>query len=565
MSYSATIKSLVNNNRLSRLQRGSKARVEIKALQNILKAIGFGKELGWAKYGADGYYGAGCTKAVLAFLRKNKMKGDGKSVSTEAAKKILKLYNVVDDLCYIQDSINDDEVEKVYYKGSREKADIVSMQTVLNDMGYGKELNWARYKADGNYGGGSTRAVLAFSKANGINSDGTKLTKDLAKIMVNTYSPYLGNDWFVDPDGPKKSGGKGAPMSASAPASYSSGSAAASAGSGALSNIKVSVEGKYNVVTDGTVTKKFKRFRKGGFTYGSEKMIDFIKGNKTLLEDYGITESAMNVMMAVSENEGNLDAINTWDNCYMTFGMFQWTLGPKHGNGELPSLLKKIKEAEPEVFAEYYGKYGLDVSSDTGNIYGFVSLNGTKVQRSTDKEQFRSAHWSFIFWKGGHNKFIQAIEVEHALSRLKTFYWKMKINGFPIADIITSEYGVGLILDNHVNRPGYVKPCIRQAMQETGLMNPKTWGTREELKVIDAYIRIRATYGGSPMTHANKRAAVTKKYVTKGIISNERNSFKYTDIASRDANSVGVGKPMDFDQDEYPEIKSTFIDAYTEF
>ena len=141
----------------------------------------------------------------------------------------------------------------------------------------------------------------------------------------------------------------------------------------------------------------------------------------------------------------------------------------------------------------------------------------------------------------------------------------MKINGFPIADIITSEYGVGLILDNHVNRPGYVKPCIRKAMQETGLMNPKTWGKREEQRVIEAYVRIRATYGGSPMTHANKRAAVTKKYVTNGLISMERNSFKYSDVASRDASTVGVGKPLEFEQEEYPEIKAEFLDEFTEY
>ena len=563
MSYFATVKSLVVNNRLSRLTRGSRSRVEIKALQHILKALGYEKELNWAKYGADGGYGGSTVRGVSAFLRKNKMKGDGGSVSPEAAKKMLKLYYVVDDLCYIQDAINDDEVEKVYYRGSREKADIVALQTTLKALGYGKELNWAKYKADGAYGASCTAAVKAFAKAQGVQSDGTKLTKDLAKIMVDTFSGGLGAKWFVDPDGDKRSSGGG--TSAPAAMAMASSSAGGKSTSG-LQGITNTIQGKYNVATDGTITGKFKRFRKGNFVYGSQKMVDFIKGNKELLEDYGITESAMNVMMAVSENEGNLDAINTWDNCYMTFGMFQWTLGAKHGSGELPALLKKIKEAEPEIFAEFYGKHGLDVASDTGNVYGFVTLNGKKINRAQDKAQFRSGEWSFVFWKGGNtNKYIKAIQVEHALSRLKTFYWKMKINGFPIADIITSEYGVGLILDNHVNRPGYVKPCIRKAMQETGLMNPKTWGKREEQRVIEAYVRIRATYGGSPMTHANKRAAVTKKYVTNGLISMERNSFKYSDVASRDASTVGVGKPLEFEQEEYPEIKAEFLDEFTEY
>jgi len=561
-SYASTIRSLAASNSLGKLTHKSKSKIEIKALQNVLKEIGYSKELNWAKFGADGDYGRGTTTAMSEFLKRNKIKGDGTSVPKQAADRMVRLYNIVDDLRYLQDSLNDDDVEKVFCKGSKEKADIVALQTVLNDLGWGESLNWKRYGADGDYGSGTIRTVSAFGKKQGVETDGLKLPKALATILVNKYKASLGDDWFVDPDGPAHSEKhESKPMAA---ASSAGASVAASSGAG-WASIKSTIQGKYFAVTDGTATKKFKRFRKGGFTYGSEKMMDFIKNNKDLLADYDITESAMNVMMAVSENEGNLDAINTWDNCFMTFGMFQWTLGPKNGSGELPALLKKIKEAEPEIFAEYYGNHGLDVSSDTGNVYGFATLNGKKLNRAQDKAAFRGPKWMFAFWKGGHNKYIKAIEVEHALSRLKTFYWKMKINGFPISDIITSEYGVGLILDNHVNRPGYVKPCIRKAMQQTGLMNPKTWGEAEEMKVINAYIKIRATYGGSPMTHANNRAAVTKKYVTNGTISTARNSFKYTDVASRDASSIGVGKPMEFEQHEYPEIKGEFIDEFTEF
>ena len=44
--------------------------------------------------------------------------------------------------------------------------------------------------------------------------------------------------------------------------------------------------------------------------------------------------------------------------------------------------------------------------------------------------------------------------------------------------------------------------------------------------LIDAYLKIRVTYGKSPMTDAEKRARVTKKYLTDGIISDRRGSFK---------------------------------------
>ena len=92
---------------------------------------------------------------------------------------------------------------------------------------------------------------------------------------------------------------------------------------------------------------------------------------------------------------------------------------------------------------------------------------------------------------------------------------------------MTSEYGVGLLLDNHVNRPAYVKPCVEKAMNQTNLKKPQNWGTAEERKLINTYLKIRETYGKYPMTDADKRADVTKKYLDKGIISDKRGSFKY--------------------------------------
>jgi len=64
-------------------------------------------------------------------------------------------------------------------------------------------------------------------------------------------------------------------------------------------------------------------------------------------------------------------------------------------------------------------------------------------------------------------------------------------------------------------------------MNQTNLKKPQNWDTAEERKLITAYLKIRETYGRSPMTDANRRAKVTKKYLDKGIISDKRGSFKY--------------------------------------
>ena len=224
-------------------------------------------------------------------------------------------------------------------------------------------------------------------------------------------------------------------------------------------------------------------------------------------------------MIAVAENEGNLDAINTWDNAFLSFGLFQWTAGQGSAKGELPALLARIKAEDRDLFDKYCGQHGLDVVGVTpGPVYGYFSLRGTTIKTPATKEQLRQAPWAFYFWLAGQDPAVQAMEIKHALGRLDQFYSteRYKVdNKHRVSELVTSEYGVGLILDNHVNRPAYVKACLAKALAQTGLRNPGEWGTEEERTLIDAYLKIRVTYGKSPMTDAEKRARVTKKYLTR--------------------------------------------------
>jgi hypothetical protein len=281
------------------------------------------------------------------------------------------------------------------------------------------------------------------------------------------------------------------------------------------------------VVSSGNLEAAFRPFRRGLYTVGRQKAADFIAAHREDLEALQLSPSAINIMLPVSENEGNLDAINTWDNSFMTFGMFQWTIGASEDEGELPALLKKIKQADEGVFHEYFQLYGLDVSENTGEVYGYLTRDGQLVKSVASKNTFRSPEWAFRFWHAGQDPKVMATEIEHAVSRLKTFYWKNshRVNGHLIADLITSEYGVALILDNHVNRPGYVRPCLERALRQTGLSHPERWTTQEEETLLEAYLTIRETFGSSPMTHAAQRAAKVRDFRRRGILSGERGSF----------------------------------------
>jgi len=505
MSYQDTLKKLLTDGTVnSVLSRGSSHKTEVQALQYILHELGFDSIMNWQTYGADGDYGSGTTKAVKDFAKRNSLKGDGTEVTPDILKRLLLGYDIVDEIRHLQDAVKNSKVKEYYYYGSNHPTAVAALQTLLYILGFGSLLKFQQYGANGQYDNNVVAAVRAFATREGIESDGKGLNKKIAKRILSKFKPYFGDDL----------------IKVSEPVTVTTGE---------LHISQVVRRGKTRViVSDGNLEAQFTKFRKGLYTSGRQKPIDFINNNKDSLSELGLTDSAVNIMVSVSENEGNLDAINTWDNSFMTFGMFQWTIGARGDPGELPALLKKIKDGDPETFNKFYGQFGLDVVN-TGTISGYFSLNGNKLDNYGDKEQMRSSEWSFYFWRSGQDPAVQAFEVQHALSRIDTFYRKSayKVNGYYISDLVTSEYGVALLLDNHVNRPGYVKPCLAEAMREMSNSNPSDWETAEELEFLNNYLIIRETYGRSPMTDAVKRASVTKKYLDRGAISAERGSFEY--------------------------------------
>jgi peptidoglycan hydrolase-like protein with peptidoglycan-binding domain len=507
MTERDTLQKLIDDGTISTsLRKGSSAQHAITALQTILHWLGFDSALKWKKYGADGDYGNATTAAVAEFARRNANTANGERVTSALARKILARYDSLEELKQLAEDVDKKSIERNYRKGGNDRIRIAALQTLLNDLGFGKQLNWNRFGADGDYGGSTSAAVAAFGKREGIGGDGTVLTLPLARRIVAQLGQFYGASWHTPSHTPTP-----APGSLSAK----------------------SVIGKKNrqflEVSDGTHKKLFAKFKRGLFTTGGQKPAAFVASHADKLRALKVTQSEINVMIAVAENEGNLDAINTWDNAFLSFGLFQWTAGTGSGKGELPALLARIKNEDRDLFDKYCGQHGLDVAEVTpGPVYGYFSLRGTKIKTPAAKAQLREAPWAFYFWLAGQDPAVQAMEIKHALARLDQFYNtdRYKVGNHRVSDLVTSEYGVGLILDNHVNRPAYVKTCLAKALAQTRLRNPGQWGTEEERKLIDAYLKIRVSYGKSPMTDAAKRASVTKKYLTNGTISDRRGSFK---------------------------------------
>ena len=295
--------------------------------------------------------------------------------------------------------------------------------------------------------------------------------------------------------------------------------------------VRISVENKVVYATLQVKPEKIflgRLHRKGMYRVGYQEPETFISNHREKLLEVNLTDSEMNVIFATAENEGNLDAVNTWDNQFISFGMFQWTAGSPGKPGELPALLQIVKVRYPDDFQHYWGQFGLDVM-DVSHKTGWFSYRGKKLTSGADKAMLREHVWAYRFARAGADIEVQAAQILHAINRINQFYFvkSSKLDGYALADLITSEYGVALLLDNHVNRPGYLRGCVAAALERSNLTADKMalGGDEEEQLVVKNYLDIRQTYGKYPMTDARQRASVSRGYVVDGIISDSRGSF----------------------------------------
>lgn len=558
MAFNHSLINLLQTNSVSRYLTAGNRNSFVQDLQIALFDLGFGPELGWNRYQTDGYYSSSTIRAVMAFSRKNNMASNGLSVTPSLLIKMWERHETLDDLRVLLNATSKNTLSTTYNLFSPRSYQNQSLQIIMNALGY--------------YNVPLNTAIKDFGRKNGITTDGFTLSRNLAIKIIQRMAAYLGSTVLAGYNLTPSTGGgtttPGGGTSTPPPTGGGNTGGGTTTPPSGTNPLTIRDEGSRLLVTDGRNSVRLVKKSPTGYAYwGSISIEQYINRNRGILSRLGVSDSAVNVMKSVSDNEGKLDAINNYDRGFMSFGIFQWALS----HGELAALLKKVKDNYPSSFRNLFGVHGLDVSADTGAVVGTLTLNGNRIDIEREKEQFRDAKWAFRFWLAGQDPNVQAIEIEHALSRLLTFYWKpaQGVNGFSLSQIITSEYGVALILDNHVNRPAFVKPCIEQAMQATGLQDPRRWGTAEEQRVLDAYLQIRVTYKhgySGPMSDANRRAAVTQRYLNSGIISNQRGSFVYeaNAMASRGLSgntrslsmetSHFVKPPANYEESNYPDI-----------
>ena len=168
----------------------------------------------------------------------------------------------------------------------------------------------------------------------------------------------------------------------------------------------------------------------------------------------GFSESAKNVLKGTSANEGAFDTINGWDSKGITFGFIQMA-GGKAGD-TLPSFLAQLKKDDSRAFAETLQKYGIDVERTGKGPELVVRQPDGTVLRGADaaKKIGTDPKLAAALSAAGQHPDVQQAQLRFAKDYLDSQRrLEIEVDGqkVKISDLITSEYGNGILFDRSVH------------------------------------------------------------------------------------------------------------------
>ena len=241
----------------------------------------------------------------------------------------------------------------------------------------------------------------------------------------------------------------------------------------------------------------------------------------------GLSPSRLAAVVAVMGNEGKLEAVNSYDNSFMSFGIMQVD-GRRGRRGRrargAPRAVAGARQRGVRRLLRLFSVSGARASE--GEMYGRLTFEGNELNSARDKAFLRGSDWAYRFWRAGHHPSVRRCQIVHAGERARFFAGK-DIRGHAVGEWITSELGMTLLLDQHVNRPGHVVGTLDKALG--GLLDqgavpgrPADWSDDHEDLLIDRYVAERAR---TNMTHALARATRMFNLAEAGKLSSSRGSF----------------------------------------
>ncbi len=209
---------------------------------------------------------------------------------------------------------------------------------------------------------------------------------------------------------------------------------------------------------------------------GGEKLANYKFWND-LVSNNVVTNEEKEILIGMSENEGNLDSVQSYDSEILTAGAMQKTVNSV-GKGELTIQVKEFKASNPNKYKQLFEECGWSV--EKGVMY-YKNPNDSSATKITGKALKAKIREGFTSSKRGKkleckplepivraikDKDFQAKQVEDFINRLKNKVLPLKPSGYSyrIEDFLKSKLGKATALDHHINRPGYVAKDFAKAL-----------------------------------------------------------------------------------------------------
>jgi hypothetical protein len=196
-----------------------------------------------------------------------------------------------------------------------------------------------------------------------------------------------------------------------------------------------------------------------------------------------VTPSEQKVISRMSENEGGrTDALQGYDSEVVSLGAMQKTVNTK-GTGELPRQIHEFSSAQPEKYKSLFADKGWTVehtgkgTSNADYTLSFKDPSDPKAVKMTGTELKAYIHqknheaWNKTLsplLAAGRDVDFQKKQILDYQSRLGDALGKVPDGKGkytqPISAYVTSEQGAALVLDQDVNRPGYVATDFGKAL-----------------------------------------------------------------------------------------------------
>ncbi len=224
-------------------------------------------------------------------------------------------------------------------------------------------------------------------------------------------------------------------------------------------------------------------------------------------ESVGLSRQLAEALEFVSKNEGKFDAINSYDKAAFSFGFIQFA--GQTGGGTFPHMMALIKDRNPSLFEEAFGRFGIDVEYTYRNDrYDPASMvvftpDGKRYEGTDAEKYIRSdkvLHGVFV--RAGQNIEVAKLQVLAAVQEYVKPALRAKIslnaNGLdvnrePVTDFINSAGGITVLIDLAVNQglTGALRifaPAMEQVMKQTGINSLAALKNIDEKRVIQTIV-----------------------------------------------------------------------------